>query len=186
MDKLYSRTDDTMQREISGITIECIKGDITDQPDIDIIVNAANGQLKGGGGVDGAVNRAAGPRLVEASLKLAPIKAGEAVITPAFDLPNRHVVHCVGPVYSQSQPVAAQLASCYSTAMQLAEAHSAASIAFPAISAGVYGYPLAEASRIAVDTVADCAERATQVTRVRFVLFSDDALAAFETALAAH
>lgn len=175
-----------MQREINGMTIECRQGDITDQPDIDIIVNAANKQLKGGGGVDGAINRAAGPKLVEASLKLAPIEAGEAVITDAFELPNRHVVHCVGPVYSQSQPVAAQLASCYRTAMQLAEDHGAASIAFPAISCGVYGYPLDEAADIALGTVADCASRAQSVKTVRFVLFSQDVLAAFERALSAH
>ncbi|MES1929321.1 Appr-1-p processing protein [Salinisphaera dokdonensis CL-ES53] len=174
------------QRQVAGITIECIKGDITDQPDIDIIVNAANKQLKGGGGVDGAINRAAGPKLVEASLKLAPIEAGEAVITEAFELPNRHVVHCVGPVYSQSQPVAAQLASCYRTAMQLAEDNSVGSIAFPAISCGVYGYPLDEAANIAIDTIVDYASQAQNVETARFVLFSDDALAAFERALDAH
>lgn len=175
-----------MQREMKGLTIECIKGDITDQPDIDIIVNAANKQLKGGGGVDGAINRAAGPKLVEASLKLAPIGAGDAVVTPAFDLPNKHVIHCVGPVYSQSQPVAEQLASCYRTAMQLAEENDATSIAFPAISCGVYGYPLDEAAEIAVDTVADCAAQARSVKCVRFLLFSDDALTAFSAALEAH
>lgn len=175
-----------IQRQVNGVTIECIKGDITDQPDIDIIVNAANKQLKGGGGVDGAINRAAGPKLVEASLKLAPIEAGEAVITPAFDLPNQHVIHCVGPVYSQSQPVAEQLRSCYRNAMRLAEDNEATSIAFPAISCGVYGYPLDEAAEIAVRTVSDYAPQASHVTCMRFVLFSDDALAAFEKALAAR
>lgn len=172
-----------MQRKIHGLTIECIKGDITRQPDIGVIINAANKQLKGGGGVDGAIHRAAGPKLVEASRALAPIEAGEAVITPAFDLPNDHVVHCAGPVYSKSQPVAAQLASCYRLSMQLAEQENAESIAFPAISAGIYGYPLDEAADIAVSTVADCAARAQSLKRVRFVLFSDDALAAFEQAL---
>lgn len=172
-----------MHHDIHGLRIECVRGDITRQDDIDIIVNAANKQLKGGGGVDGAIHRAAGPKLVEASRKLAPIEAGEAVITEAFDLPNRHVIHCVGPVYSQSRPVAQQLAGCYRSAMQLAEQAGAGSIAFPAISCGIYGYPLDEAARIAVDTVADCAQRAESVTRVRFVLFSDDALAAFEKAL---
>ncbi|WP_348766403.1 O-acetyl-ADP-ribose deacetylase [uncultured Salinisphaera sp.] len=172
-----------MQRKIHGLTIECSKGDITRQSDIGVIVNAANKQLKGGGGVDGAIHRAAGPKLVEASRALAPIEAGEAVITPAFDLPNDYVVHCAGPVYSKSQPVAAQLASCYRTAMQLAEQENAESIAFPAISAGIYGYPLDEAADIAVTTVVDCAARAQSLKRVRFVLFSDDALAAFEQAL---
>jgi len=174
-----------MQRTINDMHIECVKGDITRQCDIDIIVNAANKQLKGGGGVDGAINRAAGPRLVEASRALGPIEAGEAVITPAFDLPNDHVVHCVGPVYSQSQPVAEQLASCYREAMGLAVEASAESIAFPAISCGVYGYPLEEAAGIALATVAECAAKGTRVGLVRFVLFSDDALAAFSNALGA-
>ncbi|MES1950650.1 Appr-1-p processing protein [Salinisphaera sp. S4-8] len=175
-----------MQRAIETLTIECIKGDITEQPDIAVIANAANKQLKGGGGVDGAIHRAAGPKLVEASRAQAPIEAGEAVITPAFDLPNDHVVHCAGPVYSKSQPVAAQLASCYRLAMQLAEEQNAESIAFPAISAGIYGYPLDEAAEIAVQTVADCAVRAQSIKRVRFVLFSDDALTAFQRALETH
>jgi O-acetyl-ADP-ribose deacetylase (regulator of RNase III) len=183
MGEPYPNRGAIMQRDINGLTIECIKGDITDQPDIGVIVNAANKQLKGGGGVDGAIHRAAGPKLVEASRALAPIEAGEAVITPAFDLPNDYVVHCAGPVYSKSQPVAAQLASCYRTAMELAGEENAESIAFPAISAGIYGYPLDEAAEIAVHTVADCAARAQSIQRARFVLFSDDALAAFEQAL---
>lgn len=172
-----------MQRDVHGIRIECIQGDITRQGDIDIIVNAANRQLKGGGGVDGAINRAAGAKLVEASRALGPIEAGDAVITPAFDLPNDHVVHCVGPVYSDSQPVAEQLSRCYREAMSLAVGRNAESIAFPAISCGVYGYPLCEAAEIAVTAVAECAAQGTRVARVRFVLFSDDALAAFSGAL---
>jgi len=172
-----------MQREIHGVRIECIKGDITRQADIDIIVNAANKQLKGGGGVDGAINRAAGAKLVEASRALGPIEAGEAVITPAFDLPNDHVIHCVGPVYSDNQPVAEPLARCYREAMNLAVELNAESIAFPAISCGVYGYPLCEAAEIAVSAVAECAARDMRVVHVRFVLFSDDALAAFSGAL---
>lgn len=172
-----------MQRLIQQLTIECIKGDITAQPDIDIIVNAANRQLKGGGGVDGAINRAAGPELVAASRALGPIEPGEAVITSAFDLPNDHVIHCVGPVYSHDQPVASQLTSCYLMAMRLAAEHGAQSIAFPAISAGVYGYPLDEAGEIAVNTVAECGGDSGSVEYARFVLFSDDALAAFTTAL---
>jgi len=172
-----------MQHEIHGIRIECVKGDITRQSDIDIIVNAANKQLKGGGGVDGAINRAAGPQLVEASRALGPIEAGEGVITPAFELPNDYVIHCVGPVYSNSQPVAEQLARCYREAMGLAVEVSADSIAFPAISCGVYGYPLTEAAQIAVTAVAECAAKGSRVALVRFVLFSDDALAAFSSAL---
>ena len=173
-----------MQRMIHNLTIECVQGDITAQADIDIIVNAANRQLKGGGGVDGAINRAAGPELVAASRALGPIEPGQAVITPAFALPNEYVIHCVGPVYSQKQPVAQLLADCYHNACALAETHGAGSIAFPAIAAGVYGYPLDEAGEIAVRTVAEYAGMAENVTLARFVLFSKEALDAFETALA--
>lgn len=172
-----------MQRTVDGLTIECIQGDITAQPDCRIIVNAANSQLKGGGGVDGAINRAAGPELVKASRELGPIEAGEAVITPAFDLPNDYVIHCVGPVYDGSPRVAEQLANCHLRAMELAAETGADSIAFPAISTGVYRYPVHEASRIALRAVADCAANAGKLTLVRFVLFSRDALAVYDAAL---
>ncbi len=174
-----------MQRTVNGLIIECVKGDITDQPDCQIIVNAANKKLGGGGGADGAIHRAAGPELVKASRKQAPIEAGDAVITPAFDLPNDYVVHCAGPVYSQSQPVAEQLANCYINAMRLAAEHDAERIAFPAISAGIYGYPLDEAGRVAIKAVSDSADTTSSVELARFVLFSDDALTAFSDALRA-
>lgn len=172
-----------MQRTVHGLNIECMRGDITAQPDCDIIVNAANGQLAGGGGVDGAIHRAAGPRLVEASRALGPIAAGEAVITPAFELPNTSVIHCVGPVYNPNQPVAQQLAACYTRAMQLAAEAGATRVAFPAISCGVYGYPLDQAARVALQAVAACAATRGSVEMVRFVLFSDKVLAAFDAAL---
>lgn len=172
-----------MQQTIGQVRLEAVRGDITRQPDMHIIVNAANAQLKGGGGVDGAIQRAAGPALVKASRALGPIEPGEAVITPAFDLPNDWVVHCVGPVYSANRPVARQLARCYAQAMALAEQAQAASIAFPAISAGVYGYPLDEAGPIAVRAVAAAAQSARFVQVVRFVLFSDEALHTFNAAL---
>ncbi len=168
-----------MQREIGELVIECIQGDITKQNDIEVIVNAANKQLKGGGGVDGAIHRAAGPELVKASKALAPIEAGEAVITEAFELPNDWVVHCAGPVYSQQPHVPEQLAGCYRNALALAEDKQAGSIAFPAISTGIYGYPLDEAGAIAVQTVAAHARQAISLKRVRFVLFSEAVHAAF-------
>lgn len=172
-----------MQRTADGLTIECIRGDITAQPDCRIIVNAANSQLQGGGGVDGAIHRAAGPELVKASRALAPIEPGEAVITPAFELPNDYVIHCVGPVYDGSARVAEQLASCHVRAMQLAVEAGVDSIAFPAISTGVYGYPIQQASRIALRTVADCAASGGSLKLVRFVLFSREALAVYDAAL---
>lgn len=173
-----------MQRELDGLTIECVRGDITAQPDIAIIANAANKQLKGGGGVDGAINRAAGPELVRASRALGPVKAGQAVITPAFELPNDWVVHCVGPVYSGRAGVADELAACYRNALALAEDNHAESIAFPAISAGIYGYPLDEAADIAVAEAVKHSAHYGSVRLVRFVLFDDKAYAAFERSLA--
>lgn len=172
-----------MQREIGELVIECVQGDITRQDDIDVIVNAANKQLQGGGGVDGAIHRAAGPELVKASKALAPIEAGEAVITEAFDLPNDWVVHCAGPVYSHNAEVPKQLAACYRNALALAEDKRAASIAFPAISAGIYGYPLDKAGAIAVQAVSDHTLAALSLQRVRFVLFSEEVYAAFSDAL---
>lgn len=173
-----------MQRCIGQVQLESIRGDITAQPDMTVIVNAANAQLKGGGGVDGAINRAAGPRLVAASRPLGPIAPGEAIVTPAFDLPNDWVVHCVGPVYSPDQPVAEKLAACYRQALALAEDKQASAIALPAISTGVYGYPLPEAADVAVTAVATAVRSARCVRQVRFVLFSQDALSAFDNALA--
>jgi O-acetyl-ADP-ribose deacetylase (regulator of RNase III) len=176
-------TGGTMQRQIGKLVIECIQGDITQQSDTAIIVNAANKQLKGGGGVDGAINRAAGPELVKASRPLGPIETGEAVLTDAFDLPNDWVVHCAGPVYSNNPEAPKQLAACYRNALALAEDKQADSVAFPAISAGVYGYPLDEAAAIAVQTTADHADNAVSLQRVRFVLFDEAALETFATAL---
>lgn len=172
-----------MLRTYKGLTIECLSGDITKQSDCDIIVNAANSQLAGGGGVDGAINRAAGSKLARASRALGPIEAGEAVITPAFNLPNDSVIHCVGPVYNANRPVAEKLAACYTRAMALAAEAGAHRMAFPAISCGVYGYPLDEASRVAVRAVMDRAKHRGSVDMVRFVLFSHEVLAAFEAAL---
>src|SRR5699024_4533901 len=125
--------------------------------------------LAGGGGVDGAIHRAAGPQLVEASRALGPITAGEAVMTSAFDLPNAHVIHCVGPVYNPDEPVAQQLAACHTRAMQLAAEAGATRVAFPAISCGVYGYPVEQASRVALDAVVGCAANRGSVEVVRFV-----------------
>lgn len=173
-----------MQRRIRDVLVECVKGDITRQADIDIIANAANKQLKGGGGVDGAIHRAAGPELVKASMEQAPIETGQAVITPAFKLPNDWVVHCAGPVYARNKPeVADQLADCYRNALAMGEFRHASSIAFPAISTGVYGYPLDEASRIAVATVIETARDMVSLKKIRFVLFADEDLQVFTRAL---
>ncbi|TDE01032.1 O-acetyl-ADP-ribose deacetylase [Jiangella asiatica] len=152
------------------VSVEVVRGDITAE-DVDTIVNAANSSLRGGGGVDGAIHRAAGPRLAEAGAALAPCPPGEAVATPAFDLdpPIRHVIHTVGPVWKGgTRGEADLLASCYRRSLEVADELGARSVAFPAISTGIYGYPPDQAARIAVDTVLSTP---TRVERVRLVAF---------------
>lgn len=173
----------TTARTFGQLTVECARGDITDQPDMDAIVNAANAQLRPGGGVAGAIHRAAGPRLDRACRPLAPIRPGEAVITEAFDLPNRRVIHCLGPVYGSDEPAAELLANCYREALRLAEDAQLASVAFPAISTGVFGYPLAEAAEVAMRAVRACAPELRSVRRVRFVLWDPEAVRMHEEAL---
>lgn len=160
-------------RRSNDVSIECVKGDITNQHGIDAIVNAANAELRTGGGVAGAIHRAAGPALEDACRPLAPIGPGEAVITGAHNLPNRYVIHCLGPVYGRDEPADDLLASCYRNALRLAEQNAIGSIAFPAISTGAFGYPLAPAARVAIRTALDETERLQSVRQIRFVLFSE-------------
>ncbi len=172
------------ERRFDGVTIECVVGDITAQDDIDAVVNAANAELRPGGGVAGAVHRAAGPALDQACRPLAPIRPGEAVVTDGFELPNRHIIHCLGPVYGRDEPAAELLASCYREALTLAEAQGLRSLAFPALSTGAFGYPLDEAAEIAVTTCVGEVPRLASVGRVRFVLFDRAAADVHEAALA--
>ena len=172
-----------MRREADGVTVECIRGDITAQEDVTAIVNAANAQLLSGGGVAGAIHRAAGPGLEEECRPLAPIRPGEAVITGGHDLPNRYVIHTLGPVYGQDHPEAELLATCYRNSLTLAEEHGVDSVAFPAISTGVFGYPLEEAAEVALRTVLESAERLERVRLIRFVLFGEQDFEVHERAL---
>ena len=163
-------------------TIEVVLGDITAQ-DVDAIVNAANESLLGGGGVDGAIHRAAGPRLAEAGGAIAPCQKGDAMATPAFDLdpPVRHVIHTVGPVWEGgSHGEAAILASCYRRSLQVADELGARSVAFPAIATGVYGFPPDQAAKIAVETIRSTP---TAVEQVRLVAFDDETRGLLEAAL---
>jgi O-acetyl-ADP-ribose deacetylase len=141
---------------------------------MDAIVNAANAHLRTGGGVAGAIHRAAGPGLEEEGRPLAPIRPGQAVITGGHQLPNRSVIHCLGPVYGQDEPADKLLADCYANALRLAEQHGIRSIAFPAISTGVFGYPIEAAARVALTTVLQTIPQLSTLTHIRFVLFSDD------------
>ncbi|MBM1143797.1 macro domain-containing protein [Alcanivorax sp. ZXX171] len=168
---------------MTRFTIECRQGDIANQTDMDAVVNAANALLRTGGGVAGALHRAAGPGLAEECAPMAPIEPGQAVISGGHRLPNPHVIHCLGPVYGRDEPADRLLADCYRNALRLAEARGLESVAFPALSTGAFGYPLAEAARIAVTTVAAEGAALERVKRVRFVLFDDAALAAHREVL---
>ncbi|MCM8830866.1 MAG: macro domain-containing protein [Candidatus Omnitrophica bacterium] len=158
---------------IAGVTIECIKGDIASQVGITCVVNAANAWLKMGGGVAGAIHRAAGPNLEEECRPLAPIKPGEAVITSGHNLPNKYVIHCLGPVYGIDKPEDKILTSCYRKALELAEKYKIDSIAFPAISTGAFLYPIEEAALVAFKTILGEISKLKFVKKIRFVLYTE-------------
>lgn len=159
-----------ISRTISGVVIECVQGDITCQAGIDAVVNAANAQLRPGGGVAGAIHRAAGPGLAEECRPLAPIKPGQAVITGGHNLPNRYVIHCLGPVYGVDEPSDKLLAACYRNALKLAESRGLSSVAFPAISTGAFGYPMESAAEVAFAAVLEMIPELKSVKIIRFVL----------------
>jgi O-acetyl-ADP-ribose deacetylase len=159
------------------------RGDITAQPDVDAIVNAANSELAPGAGVCGAIYRVGGPAIFEEAARLGGCDTGDARATSAGQLPNRFVIHAVGPVYSGTPADAELLASCHRRAVEEAAELGCRSIAFPAISTGVYGYPIAEAAPIALGATRAAADE-HGVELVRFVLFSAEDLAAFEAAAA--
>lgn len=166
-------------------TITLVQGDITHES-VDAIVNAANSSLLGGGGVDGAIHRRGGPAILDECRKLRAsrygkgLPTGQAVATTAGELDARWVVHTVGPVYSPEEDRSGLLASCYRESLKVADALGARTVAFPAISTGVYRYPVEDAARVAVETVR---ETKTEVQEVRFVLFDDRTYEAFAARL---
>lgn len=172
------------ERTVDGVTVELTTGDIAEQPDVDAVVNAANAELMPGGGVAGAIHRAAGPGLADECRAHAPINPGEAVLTGGHQLPNPHVIHCLGPVYGIDEPADRLLADCYRGALTLADRHGLASIAFPAISTGAFGFPMADAAHVAMRAVLQTAPDLSSVRLVRFVLLGDAALRAHQDALA--
>lgn len=165
--------------------IQTVKGDITKVNDLEAIVNAANTSLLGGGGVDGAIHRAAGPKLLEECRKLNGCPTGEAKITRAYNLPCNYVIHTVGPIWhGGSRGESELLSNAYRNSLQVAADHGIRTIAFPSISTGVYHYPLDQAAAIAVKTVQDfCAANPGKMNIVRFVLFDDRTLRAYDHAI---
>jgi O-acetyl-ADP-ribose deacetylase (regulator of RNase III) len=172
-----------MEAKVGQGKIELLEGDITEQ-ETDAIVNAANRSLLGGGGVDGAIHRAAGPRLLAESRTLGGCETGDAKITKGYNLKAGHVIHTVGPIYHSAGKRAPELlASCYRRSLEVAGENKLKSVAFPSISTGAYGYPIEEAAPIALKTVADYLEAHSDVQLVRFVLFGQEAYRAYEKAL---
>ena len=173
--------------EINGATIAIKQGDITKE-DMDAIVNAANSGLMGGGGVDGAIHRAGGPAIVEECKVIVAnqgrLPTGQAVITTGGNMKTRHVIHTVGPVWhggGKGEPDL--LASAYRESLKKAAEHNLKTVAFPSISTGVYGYPVREAAKVAVNTVAEFLRTLSSVKEVTFVLFNAEAYDAFAAAL---
>jgi O-acetyl-ADP-ribose deacetylase len=161
---------------IGRLTIELVEGSIADQPGFDAVVNAANAELMPGGGVAGAIHRTAGPGLAEECRSLAPIRPGDSVITRGHGLPNPWVIHALGPIYGVDEPAEELLVSCYRGALELAERHGLAAVAFPAISTGAFGYPMDAAAEVALSSVIAAAPSLRAVSRVRFVLSDRAAL----------
>ncbi len=163
--------------------IEFVQGDIVQQ-DVDAIVNAANTALLGGGGVDGAIHRAAGPQLLAECRDVGGCPTGEARITNGYRLHAKHVIHTVGPVWHGGDDGEPELLrNCYTNSLDLAAAHALRSVAFPCISTGVYGYPIDQAAKIAIDSVTSWLEEPGSVTLVRFVCFSRDDYEVYERAV---
>lgn len=160
-----------MEWKLNGILLQIVQGDITRQDDLEAIVNAANPSLLGGGGVDGAIHKAAGPELKKESSALAPLSTGQAVATEAYQLPQRFVIHCVGPVYGRDKPEDRLLSDCYRNALALAEEKKICSIGFPAISTGIYGYPLKDAALVMLTTILECLPGLKSLQLIRVVLF---------------
>jgi O-acetyl-ADP-ribose deacetylase (regulator of RNase III) len=172
------------QVTIQSSVLELVQGDITQQDDVDTLVNAANSSLLGGGGVDGAIHRAAGPSLLEECRKVGPCPTGEARITGGGNLAVTAIIHAVGPIYNHdAQAAATLLAGAYRSSLTLASQHGLRRVAFPSLSTGAYGYPVDEAAPVALQTVRDYLHNHAEIELVRFVLFDSQTFAGYQHAL---
>ena len=172
-----------MEIKLNSTTLSLVKGDITHE-ETDAIVNAANSRLAGGGGVDGAIHSAGGPKIMEECRKIGGCPTGNAVITTGGNLKAKHVIHAVGPIYRDGkQGEDKLLAGAYTKSIELAVKNSVKSIAFPSISTGAYGYPINEAAEIALKTIMDFIRANKGLSLVRFVLFSDRDLEVYKKTL---
>lgn len=169
---------------VGDAIVELVVGDIADQPDVDAVVNAANPQLMPGGGVAGAIHRAAGPGLAEECMPLAPIEVGQAVVTGGHRLPTAHVIHALGPIHGRDEPADELLATAYRNALLAAEREGFTAVATPALSTGAFAFPIRDAARIALRTVVELLPGLDRLRRVRFVLFDTNALGVHREALA--
>ena len=169
-----------MKIKVQNIDLVVGLGNIADQLGLDVVVNAANPQLAPGGGVAGAIHAAAGHQLYEECKLLAPIYPGEAVITRAFKMPNKFLLHCLGPVYGRDKPESELLASCYRNSLDLADNKTLTSIGFPAISTGIYRYPPDLAVKVVFNTVLGELPKLKHLKKIKFVLFSDEDLKLYE------
>jgi O-acetyl-ADP-ribose deacetylase (regulator of RNase III) len=161
-----------MQFKVNQSIIEIVQGDITNET-TDAIVNAANSRLAGGGGVDGAIHKAGGPKIMEECKKYNGCPTGKAVITSGGNLKTKYVIHTVGPIYSGKEKDAELLSSSYWESLKLAEANNITSISFPSISTGAYGYPIEKASKVALETIINSLKEHTIINLVRIVLYSE-------------
>ncbi len=162
-----------MKTKISNTVLELERGDITNQ-ETEAVVNAANAQLKMGGGVAGAIHKKTGPELEKETEKLAPLKPGEAVLSNAYNLPNKYIIPCLGPVYGRDKPEGEILSKCYKNALQIAEDNNIESIAFPAISTGAFSFPIEEAAKVALKTIIEGVENLEKVKKIKFVLYDKE------------
>jgi len=165
-----------VEQTFGEVTLELVRGDITNQSDCMAIVNAANARLRMGGGVAGAIHRAAGSSLEEETCKLAPIQPGEAVLSGGHNLSNWYIIHCLGPVYDRDKPEDKLLANCYSNTLNIAEKHAIDSVVFPALSTGAFGYPMEPTARVALQTVINEIPKLKAVKLIRCVVWGARAL----------